>query len=87
VRVTERAGMTRDAFIAALRERNVGTGIHFKAVHQQPYYAAKYPGLEADLPEATWTSERICSLPLFPAMTEDDVAYVVAAVKDVLARA
>ena len=85
VRVKDEAGMTRDEFIGRLKARNVGTGIHFKAVHTQPYYEQKYPGLCERLPSATWVSERICSLPLFPAMTEDDVRYVVAAVKDVLA--
>ena len=85
VRVKDEAGMTRDEFISRLKARNVGTGIHFKAVHTQPYYEQKYPGLRERLPNATWVSERICSLPLFPAMTEDDVRYVVAAVKDVLA--
>ena len=86
VRVTEKAGMSRDAFIAELKARNVGTGIHFKAVHEQPYYQQKYPGLASRLPHASWSSERICSLPLFPAMNEEDVRYVVTAVKDVLAR-
>jgi dTDP-4-amino-4,6-dideoxygalactose transaminase len=86
VRVRDEAGLTRDEFITELQSRNVGTGIHFRAVHTQPYYAEKYPGLDAVLPHATWVSDRICSLPLFPAMTEDDVRYVVDAVKDVLAR-
>ena len=85
VRVRDEAGLTRDEFISELRARNVGTGIHFRAVHTQPYYADKYPGLAAGLPHATWTSDRICSLPLFPDMTEDDVRYVVDAAKDVLA--
>lgn len=86
VRVKDAFGMNRDAFMNELKARNVGTGIHFKAVHTHPYYQQKYPGLEKVLPHATWVSERICSLPLFPAMTEDDVRYVVAAVKDILAR-
>ena len=86
VRVKDAFGMNRDAFMAELKARNVGTGIHFKAVHTHPYYRQKYPGIEKALPHATWVSERICSLPLFPAMTEDDVRYVVAAVKDILAR-
>ena len=86
VRVKDGMGMSRDDFMAALKDRNVGTGIHFKAVHQQPFYQAKYPGLERELPNATWVSERICSLPLFPSMNEDDVRYVVAAVKDVIVR-
>jgi UDP-4-amino-4-deoxy-L-arabinose-oxoglutarate aminotransferase len=56
-------------------------------VHTQPYYVEKYPGVVGTLPKAEWASERICSLPLFPEMTEDDVRYVVAATKDVLAHA
>ena len=84
VKVLELAGMTRDEFIAALRERNVGTGIHFRAVHTQPYYAGKYPRWIGALPVAEWVSERLCSIPLFPLMTDDDPAYVVDAIKDVL---
>jgi dTDP-4-amino-4,6-dideoxygalactose transaminase len=85
VKVLDAAGLRRDAFMAALKRRNVGTGVHFRAVHTQPYYAAKYPKNIGRLPEAEWASDRICSLPLFPEMTEDDVRHVVDAVKDVLA--
>ena len=84
VRVKDAFGMSRDAFMAELKARNVGTGIHFRAVHTQPYYDQKYPGWAERLPHATWVSDRICSLPLFPAMTEDDARYVVDAVKDIL---
>jgi UDP-4-amino-4-deoxy-L-arabinose-oxoglutarate aminotransferase len=85
IRVLDRAGMTRDDFMTALKARNVGTGLHFRAVHTQPYYAQKYPQWAKRLPESEWASDRICSLPLFPAMGEDDVRYVVDAIKDVLA--
>ena len=86
VKILDSAALTRDAFVAELKARNVGAGIHFKAVHQHPYYRDKYPHWGERLPHATWVSDRICSLPLFPAMTGDDVRYVVSAVKDVLAR-
>lgn len=86
VKILDAAGMNRDAFMAALKARNVGTGIHFRAVHTQPYYAQKYPRWLGALKEAEWVSDRICSLPLFPAMTEDDVVYVVDAIKDVLVK-
>jgi UDP-4-amino-4-deoxy-L-arabinose-oxoglutarate aminotransferase len=85
VKVLKPAGMTRDQFIAELKARNVGTGIHFRAVHTQPYYAAKYPRWLGALPAAEWASDRLCSIPLFPLMSDEDVRYVVAAVKDVLA--
>jgi len=87
IKVLDAAGLSRDAFMAALRARNVGTGLHFRAVHTQPYYRDKYPGVAGTLPKSEWVSDRICSLPLFPDMTEDDVRYVVDAVKDVLAHA
>ena len=86
VKVLDSAGVTRDQFIAELKARNVGTGIHFRAVHTQPYYAARYPHWVGALPVAEWVSERLCSIPLFPLMSEDDVRYVVGAIKDVLAR-
>ncbi len=87
VKVLESVGITRDEFVAELKARNVGTGIHFRAVHTQPYYAAKYPRWVGALPVAEWVSDRLLSIPLFPLMTEDDVHYVVAAIKDVLAHA
>ncbi|MEO6194860.1 MAG: DegT/DnrJ/EryC1/StrS family aminotransferase, partial [Thermoanaerobaculia bacterium] len=87
IKVLDAAGIARDAFMTALRARNAGTGLHFRAVHTQPYYRDKYPEVPGTLPKAEWVSDRICSLPLFPDMTEDDVRYVVDAVKDVLAHA
>ena len=82
---TERAGMDRDTFMAELKRRNIGTGIHFKAVHTQKYYRETLRLAEGALPATEWNSERICSLPLFPDMAMEDVDSVVAAIKEVLA--
>jgi UDP-4-amino-4-deoxy-L-arabinose-oxoglutarate aminotransferase len=82
---TDRAGMGRDTFIAELKNRNIGTGIHFKAVHTQKYYRETLRLPEGTLPATEWNSERICSLPLFPDMALEDVDSVVAAIKEVLA--
>jgi UDP-4-amino-4-deoxy-L-arabinose-oxoglutarate aminotransferase len=82
---TERAGMDRLTFMAELKKRNIGTGIHFKAVHMQKYYRDTLRLPEGALPATEWNSERICSLPLFPDMVPEDVDSVVAAIKEVLA--
>ncbi len=82
----DRAGISRNSFMAELQKRNIGTGIHFRAVHEQKYYRETLKLLPGALPATEWNSERICSLPLFPAMTMDDVDDVVAAIKEVLAR-
>ena len=78
------AGMTRDTFMAELKKKNIGTGLHFKAVHLQKYYRETLQLQEGALPATSWNSDRICSLPLFPDMTLDDVESVVAAIKEVL---
>ncbi len=87
VKVLDSARISRDGFLAELRARNVGTGIHFRAVHTQPYYAQKYPEWTGKLLNSEWVSDRLFSLPLFPMMTEEDVLYVAAAIKDVLSHA
>jgi UDP-4-amino-4-deoxy-L-arabinose-oxoglutarate aminotransferase len=68
-----------------LKSRNIGTGIHFKAVHTQKYYRETMPFAAEDLPHTQWNSDRICSLPLFSDMTPEDVDSVVDAIKEVLA--
>lgn len=80
-----RAGLDRDRFMAALKEKNIGTGLHFRAVHQQKFYRDNMTLPEDALPHTSWNSDRICSLPLFPDMTEADVEDVIAAIREVLA--
>lgn len=81
---TKRAGMDRETFMAELKKRNIGTGIHFKAVHTQKYYHETLHLPDGALSNTEWNSDRICSLPLFPDMTLEDVDEVVAAIKEVL---
>ncbi len=76
--------INRDDFMLRLKEKNIGTGLHFRAVHQQKYYRQTMPHWLGRLPSTEWNSERICSLPLFPAMTEDDVYRVITAIKEIL---
>ena len=83
--IPEQAGLDRDAFMAALKERNIGTGLHFRAIHLQKYYAETMGCQPGMLPNTEWNSDRICSLPLFPAMTDQDQDDVIAAIKDIVA--
>ena len=80
----DRASLTRQDFMEALKKRNIGTGIHFRAVHLQKYYAETMKTRRGMLPNTEWNSDRICSLPLFPDMTTGDVDDAVEAIKDVL---
>lgn len=80
----EKAGMDRDAFMAALKEQNIGTGLHFRAVHLQKYYTENLGMQHGMLPNTEWNSDRILSLPLCPSMTDADVDDVLDAIKTVL---
>jgi UDP-4-amino-4-deoxy-L-arabinose-oxoglutarate aminotransferase len=79
----DKTGMSRDSFMAALKDRGIGSGLHFKAVHLQKYYREHYQHTYS-LPETEWNSERICSLPLFPDMHDEDVNRVVDTIKTIL---
>ena len=83
---TERAGISRDEFMDRLKDRNIGTGLHFLAAHLHLYYRETMDVPTGALPNTEWNSERICSLPLFPGMTMDDVEDVVEAIRYVLRR-
>ena len=80
----EKAGMNRDEFMQELKARNIGTGIHFRAVHLQKYYTEAMQTRRGMLSNTEWNSDRIVSLPLFPDMTEKDVDSVIEAIKEVL---
>ena len=82
----EKASMTRDRFMDALKQNNIGTGLHFKGVHLHQYYRDNFPITPGSLDNTEWNSERVLSLPLFPKMTREDVHNVVHTIKKVLAK-
>ena len=79
-----RLKIDRAAFIEELRMRNVGASVHFIPVHLHPYYRDRYRLRPEDFPVAQSEFERMLSLPLSPAHTDQDVADVIEAVTDVV---
>jgi len=80
----DKTRLSRNDFMVALQEEKIGTGLHFRAVHQQKFYRERHILAPSQLANTEWNSERILSLPLFPGMTETDVDEVVLAIKKVL---
>ncbi len=80
----KKSKLSRNDFMEELKQRNIGTGLHFRAVHQQKYYQETMKIPPGMLSNTEWNSERICSLPLFPGMTCEDVDNVVDTIKDIL---
>lgn len=73
----------RDAVIEELRKRGIGTSVHFIPLHMHSYYQDQWGYRAGDFPVAESYADRCISLPLYPAMSDEDVDMVVEALKDV----
>jgi dTDP-4-amino-4,6-dideoxygalactose transaminase len=81
----ERLKIDREEFVLQLRRRGIGTSVHFIPIPLHPFFArlplARYPCLRA-----VHLYRRIVSLPLYPAMTEEQINRVVRCVQEVMER-
>ncbi|SMG39962.1 DegT/DnrJ/EryC1/StrS family aminotransferase [Dethiosulfovibrio salsuginis] len=80
----DKLDIDRDGFMGAMRELNLGTALHYQALHLFSYYQETYRWRKGDFPNAEMVSDRIVSLPLFPAMTDFDVEDVINGVRSVM---
>ncbi len=82
---TEEIGKTRDQVLNDLVRLNIGTGVHYTALHLHPYYRQAFGHKEGDFPNAEYIGERTLSLPLSAKLTDQDVEDVIEAVRRVTA--
>lgn len=73
-------GIDREEFFNTLRQRQIGVNVHYYPVHLQPFYRERFATREGDCPVAE--NAKIVSLPIFPAMSDDDVERVVSSVNE-----
>ncbi|MGQ9608955.1 MAG: DegT/DnrJ/EryC1/StrS family aminotransferase [bacterium] len=74
----------RNQFIDALKAENIGTGIHFVALHLHKYYKEKFGYKRGDFPNSEFVSDRTISLPLSAKLKNEDVNDVITAVKKII---
>ena len=72
--------LDRRIVFETLRERGLGVNVHYIPVHLQPYYQDNFTFKAGDFPVSEAYYQRAVTLPLFPAMTDDDIQYVIDAV-------
>jgi dTDP-4-amino-4,6-dideoxygalactose transaminase len=75
----ERVSGTRDDVVASLHQQNIGSGVHYRALHLHPYYREAFGYARGDFPNAEWISDRTLSLPLSPKLSDADVEDVIVA--------
>lgn len=76
----------RDTVLQELHNLNIGTGVHYIALHTHPYYRDTYGYKREDFPNALYISDRTLSIPLSAKLTDQDVQDVIDAVTRVLHR-
>jgi dTDP-4-amino-4,6-dideoxygalactose transaminase len=79
-----RLRIARSEFIEQLRNRGIGTSVHFIPIPTHPYFEAKHLPGGSECPNTVALYPRLVSLPLYPAMTWEDVKRVADAVIDLI---
>lgn len=75
----------RDLVIERLRGAGIGISVHFIPLHLHTYYRETFDVTERDFPIATREFERVFSLPLWSAMSNEDIDRVITVVRSELA--
>ena len=78
------APVTRNRCIELLTERGIGTSVHYKPLHRMHYYQATYGVRPEHYPQAERTWQGCLSLPLFPTLSDDELAYICDALDEIL---
>jgi perosamine synthetase len=80
----EQLRIDRNQFIEKIREKGIGTSVHFIPLHMHPFYRDNFGYEPTSLPKASAAFERIVSLPIYPKMTDGDVSRVINTVRSIV---
>lgn len=85
IRLTRDAPLGRDALIAELARRGVGTSVHFIPLHRQPYWRDTYDLSPSRFPVAEACYPNMLTLPLYTKMSDADQGRVIQCLAELLA--
>jgi dTDP-4-amino-4,6-dideoxygalactose transaminase len=69
-----------------LKERGIGTSVHFIPLYRHPYYRDTFGCTRQGFPVSESIYEQIVSLPIYPGMTDGDIERVADSVRSVVRR-
>lgn len=84
IRLDDSVKISRDDFILEMSKRDIGCSVHFIPLHRHPVWKEKYNLKAENFPIAEKAFNKIVSIPLYTAMTEDDQYRVINAIKEIL---
>jgi dTDP-4-amino-4,6-dideoxygalactose transaminase len=74
--LNEHATVARNRLIELLAEDGIGTSVHYKPLHRMSYYKTKYSLQKDDYPNAERLWQGCLSLPIYPSLTDSELAYI-----------
>ena len=79
--VEERLDIDRDRFIELLSDEGIGTSVHYIPLHLMSYYRKTYGFRPEDFPVSLRVYRSALSLPIYPALTDEQVEKIISAVR------
>ena len=76
----------RAELFSALRDKGIGVNVHYIPLNLHPYYQQHLGVRPGQCPAAETAYENILSLPIFPAMSDADVDFVVETISELIER-
>jgi dTDP-4-amino-4,6-dideoxygalactose transaminase len=74
----------RDPLLQILQMKGIGVAVNYRPIHLLKFYRKTFGYKNGDYPVAEVIGKRTISLPLYPALKESEVKYVVKVLKDSL---
>lgn len=80
----DRISLRKKELFDRLKTHNISCQVHYIPVHLQPYYRRHYGFQKGDFPVAERFYEREISIPMYPGLTEEDLAYISSTLLDIV---
>ncbi len=80
----EKISIDKIAFFNKMKERGINLQVHYIPIHLQPYYSKNYKYSIGDFPESEKFYKKEISLPIYPSLTNVEVATIIKTIKEVL---
>ena len=81
-----RLRLTRNRFLALLKDAGIEGGIHYRPLTEMSYYKKRYTWSAGQFPQSTKAGQSIISLPLYPSLSLTEVDYICDVIKDIVRR-
>ncbi len=84
LRLGTESTITRDELFNRLRDKGILCQVHYIPIYRQPFYQERYSCDPDSFPQAERYYETCLSLPLFPALQQEEVRFVIESVFSLL---